>query len=1351
MFRLHRHKQDKSGERIDFKFSNFQALKVPKGWDKLFVSIISVETGKPIAKTSKALVRNGNCQWTETLSESIGVSQDNTSKEIKDSFFKLVVAMGSARSGILGEATINLTGYMSSRTPVPVLLPLKKCNHGTNLQVKIQCLTPIARLSDEESKDTNSHMEDLNVDYDGVENKSDGSDNTFTKSIGSSSSNHLSSTSHPGEHGSRDTSFSATVSHHSSDSAEGSIGRANFSPGNNLNEDVANLIGRQDLNGSQNSAPYSTHTVDDPSQSNHSSFDSTVTGSGSHLQSQRQEFGQIFSHVIATSSLSNAGSSKDLLEDAEETIKELHAEARMWEKNAQKLMLDLEILRKEFSDQSKKQANLDMELSTACTERDGLKQEIEQLEILLEESVVKQTATEKSKFQAKGMTHTQKELEDEIKFQKESNANLALQLKKTQESNIELVSVLQELEETIEKQKLEIDNFSALKSKFNDIENYSHANEDIGELKSNKEALSVKTRINSADLEVNDVENTLRNYQEQLRADDNRNLVLELQKLQESEKNLQATVQLLEKIMEEKNQEIEIEWRLKNQTLIDIEEKWRCELCAKEEEILYLEEKLSESLNAQLSDGMGFISGGDPDMVRENESLKAKVQELEMDCNELTDENLELIFKLKEIKKDFLAAGTSFNSSSNEPLAKATYSVDSHVSAEKILERESSEHENGKHELELHLSELEEEKLQLSECISGLEAQLRYLTDERESSRLELENFESLAMNLRDEIRRLEIEMETQKVDLKQQLQDMQKQWSEALEECEYLKRANPELQATAESLIEKCSSLQKSNGELKKQNLELHEHCMHLEAKLQDSRKSFSDCSKRVELLEAKLSSIQEDVASKENILTSELDELLHENKEYKEKLILGQSLLNQMYLEKTVEVEDLQREVAHLSEQLSETHDERERIASDAVLKISSLHAEKAKLETAFQEVQDKFKSSENKLYTFRIESEAKIQGLMDELAASIQNQELLMADHEKLTRLLEDVKFGEKKLKSTVNGIELKLTASEYERQQLLEETAGLKVQLQLLSGDCEELKSERISFVEKIYSMQKDVSELEDCRRTRISLEEKLLRLEGDLTAREALCTEDTNELNRIKISNSQLQRKIQKLEEEKDECLKRAQALKGGVKLNKEEKPGRSKSHIKKIPGFSESNTKTIPIHEELKISENEMENNSNQHRENRRKPSMKTDKLLELSKGRQNLESNQYQTEGDTNYHFHNGSPQMIGVDPVAKIQMLENELADALEANNMYKFQLKRLLSEEQNGHADAPKKLTSEGEVKRKEGYGRNTSSLEAELRDIRERYLDMSLRYAEVEAQREELVMKLKTVQGKKRWFS
>lgn len=79
------------------------------------------------------------------------------------------------------------------------------------------------------------------------------------------------------------------------------------------------------------------------------------------------------------------------------------------------------------------------------------------------------------------------------------------------------------------------------------------------------------------------------------------------------------------------------------------------------------------------------------------------------------------------------------------------------------------------------------------------------------------------------------------------------------------------------------------------------------------------------------------------------------------------------------------------------------------------------------------------------------------------------------------------------------------------------------------------------------------------------------------------------------------------------------------------------------------------------------------------------------------------------------------------------------------------RLSFEGQKCFADCHKKSTADIEVVTKERYDYTKSSLETELRDLLERYLHMSLKYAEVEAQREELVMKLKETKNVKRWFS
>jgi chromosome segregation ATPase len=162
------------------------------------------------------------------------------------------------------------------------------------------------------------------------------------------------------------------------------------------------------------------------------------------------------------------------------------------------------------------------------------------------------------------------------------------------------------------------------------------------------------------------------------------------------------------------------------------------------------------------------------------------------------------------------------------------------------------------------------------------------------------------------------------------------------------------------------------------------------------------------------------------------------------------------------------------------------------------------------------------------------------------------MLTAEREKLSELVEDYKSRELKFKSTISSLESKLTVTEYERQQYMEEYNNLKVQLQqtcqleneimalkselsasntekerlkdslcLKSELCEDLKAENTSFERKISSLEKDASELEHCKRTKASLEERLTQLKNELVARDTRCVQE----------KSDLQKKAQALEEE----------------------------------------------------------------------------------------------------------------------------------------------------------------------------------------------------------------------------
>ncbi|TYJ18914.1 hypothetical protein E1A91_A09G154700v1 [Gossypium mustelinum] len=1209
MFRLHKTRQtpppsNKSGEKIDFTFSNFKLVQVPKGWDRLIMSIISMENGKTMAKTSKAVVRNGSCQWTETLSESIWVSKT----VMEDCFFKLVVAMGSARSSILGEATVNMTGYINSTITVPVSLPLKKCNHGTVLQMKIQCLTPRRKPMDNESKQTNFHKEGNSTEHSpDLSLTSDSPESLIANSDGSSPS----SAPRQEELVSREASFSASDSHCSYDSAA-----------SNLNGDTRSLMGIQDSPISQNG---NSHIDDHLSHSNHSSFVSQ-----SSFSDNKQEF-------CAASTLRSTDPSKNLLEAAEKTIEELHAEAKMRERNADKLMLDLDMLRKEYSDQSKNNAILAMELSAANVERYGLQKEVEQLKTLLEKSIAKQPTYEDSTFEDAGTTLLHKELENEIKFLKESNDSLALQLKRSQDANVELVSVLQELEQTIEKQKVEMGTITALQSQVSELENCM-----------------------------------------QLNSEENSNLMIQLQQSRESEKNLQAEVQYLEQM---KNKE--------SDALLDIEEEYKTKLAAKEREIIGLKVKLSESRKEGNFANPESRKGHEAPLIREIEALKVKLEELETDCNELTDENLELLLKVKETKNnvnggvasnDFLSDEISAKLAMREQKSEMLFLEEK--LRKKILREIQSDYNS-------YILELETQTIEL-------EAKGTEVVKELTQKRTEMQTLEATLQSKEEE--NMELRMNQSK------LQDMHHQLLAAEDKCEYLRRENTKLQATNETLIEECNSLNKSAEGLRNEKSELEEHCAQLEAKLKE-------CSKKVEVLDENLTLVIEDFASKEKKLTLELKAIHDKSKKLEAKLKLEESSWNQMYLEKTNEVENLVLEVENLGKQLSAAHHEKEKTACE----ISGLQADKLRLDLALEEAQSNLKLTLSEFKKIESGAKTQVEDLLGELTAARENHEILMAEHEKALKLLESYKSSEGKLKTIVNELELKLTVSEYERQQVSEQSTNMKVQLlkienlqddisaltdernaikadkekleaslYLISRECDDLKAEKNYSMQQISTLQKVVSEIEDYKHDKIVLEEKLVRTEGDLVAKQALLMQDEeikNELNEIKQTNRQFQQQIKQLQEEKDKLLIKAQTLEEKLKL---------------------------------KVEEKQKQRHSNSHR-NKRELSLQ-----------------------DRHYDSNEGSH--------------ENEFARVMEANNKYRLRVNSSrLSEGRRSQSNTPRKSSIEGEVVAKEKYERTKSTLEAELSDIRERYLQMSLKYAEVEAQREELVMKLKGMKSIRRWFS
>jgi chromosome segregation ATPase len=507
--------------------------------------------------------------------------------------------------------------------------------------------------------------------------------------------------------------------------------------------------------------------------------------------------------------------------------------------------------------------------------------------------------------------------------------------------------------------------------------------------------------------------------------------------------------------------------------------------------------------------------------VSANKVLEAKISELvhtvllkEQDidsfhhCTREMENTISDIQNGKDQLEERLAASLEENCMTSkcldevrEDLLVLTSSVDSHVSANKVLETKISELESRKVELESLVSKLEHENIELSQFISELEAQLTYLTSENESIKLQMDDSISLMTNINDLVEQQQAELEAAKVELKQKHLESQRRLSEVQEDSDALRRSKENLQATINSVTEERSSLQTLTVDLKKQKLELHGRCAQLEQDLDQSKRKTTDLFNTVEFLETKISTLQKDITLKEQSLLSELENIFEEHKEHEERIDRAHFLLNKIENEKIVEVKNLEREVMSLTAQLCSTDGERESTALDSIREVSILRADKAKLEANLEDLNAQMRHYESQLEDLRTESKSKIKGLTDSLNASKQNEETLTTDVEHIRRLMEAARSNEENLRKTSDELELKYKSSDYEKQQVMDEISGLKIQvnkmasiqdevsklqisrdqdqfekkkleelLQSLSEECEELKAQKSMLTDKVSCIQ-----------------------------------------------------------------------------------------------------------------------------------------------------------------------------------------------------------------------------------------------------------------------------------------
>ncbi|CAN1772877.1 hypothetical protein LINPERHAP1_LOCUS12331 [Linum perenne] len=1100
-------------------------------------------------------------------------------------------------------------------------------------------------------------------------------------------------------------------------------------------------------------------------------------------------------------------SSQTMLEAAEETIEDLRGQGRMWERTARKLMLEMDFLKKEHVELSRNQGNLVMEFSEACAERDGLRKEVEQLKQMLVKA--KQKPPPLNDHPKEGAWELAKELEREISFQKQANGNLTLQLKRSQESNLELVAVLQDLEETLEKQKVEIEGLYDMESRFGELEDaleesleknrnlmvqilnlqesekgmQNKVNElelalekgtmktddgeltgELGEvraeLKRLKAALDSK-EVENADLQRYKSESEARIYdleKEKSQAELDLELVTReneiasrcLNDLQNDLTMISSNVDTHVSVNKRRTLELErnrhelelclLELRQENEDLsthiVELETRLSCRSESSEHapQICDLEEELKKKLLKDKTEIDDTVS--EQEIEKLKFELEVKVTELstQLDESKMEIERLEatlhsneeeiitlqrwksgLEAKLSVIheEKDLLEQkmeaimtendmATRCFSELQSELIMIGNSVDSHISAKESLERKCLELEKQKYSLEQQLSRIEQDNDELLMRITDLETQLRseaaselvslmHILEEKEEQLREAEN---KCNNLSQEFESMRNNME---VTVSEHMKELRERMSEI-----------KGLEAVIQSKEEEIGNLKTSSRESESEFLALKKEKCQLEHDMEIVMRENVEARNRVKDL---LSSIGSLVPGK-IIPERRCTELGSDNQDLQPHLS-GNYQENQ-HLSSIID--NLEAKTLHLKSERESTLLELEKSKFEA----RNLHDEVARLrneiETEKMNMKNQLLRVNNECLASQEKNEhlknAENQSLKEEIAAFKENQERLESENRRISCLLEDYKVSEEKFRTNINDLELKLTVSEYDRQVVKEEAMklntellqlrhvheqvlvlknklstaksekeNLKSSLHSLTREYQKIEAEKNSLQDELVVLQKLVAELEEQKRHRLVLEEKLKQTENNLMAKEALCERDeelSNELNKIRKANKQLQNRIQELEDEKEDCTERARTLEEELVRLQEE---------------------------QLIHSQNQAINN------------------IDFSN-----QMNQKEEENDGRTEDKNG-------------KSISNELSNTRSLNSSQSIQTERVESElgqksNNNSGGENPNLESTQDESTEEE-----ESPLERELREIRERYLHMSLKYAEVEAQRGELIMRLR----------
>eukprot|EP00250_Pteridium_aquilinum_P007181 c16957_g1_i3 orf=172-4059(+) len=1277
------------GTKFDFRLQ-FQASRVPvSGWDKLVVSLLSIETGRITAKTYKGIVRNGSCQWPDPVVEFTKLFQNASTGECNDKLYKLFVQMGSLRVGILGEATINLADYVTAESPETVSLPLRNCSAGTVLHVKIQCLTPKSGLRELEGQRSGSLDQDCraSVSEDNSSN-SDISENLTSCSVGASANQNLAALSYlptlqgqyrqGGDSSSvlqRDGSPSVVASHHRSD-----VGYHSYddSASNGMVKDFPSAdVSLFGLEHHFSRRPNSATSRDSCNSRESSKASHTKYQTGfSNLPNLQNLQTELANTNLGLPAKENgawiAAGLPQKLEAAEATIQDLQDETLVWERRARKLSVEVETFRQQLAFELKNVSELRVEMLATEAERDSLKSQVEQLKVVKVVPRMWGGMDNYSRWEMEDSRKMIKGLQEEVIYEKEVNANLQVQLCKMQDSNVDLLTALTELEETLVASNKVVDKVTEANKKLEEElfqarctepQTTSKPAEDC-ELKLwQQEEVEWHQRLRASEAILAEKEQKIKCMESQVGAVE----LKSAQQLKEKDEHIKELMSRLE-VSECRTitswSVLDKEFKDENMERIFKFIRANRDPDSKVEPFTKLEGRAEQHLVSEA----GYLqtpSGNQPTETQGSTAVfQLQIEELEGKTKRLEN----LVQALEREKGESL-----------EKIDKQDVQLRTFVAEITNLHEDSKTHLDTRTKLEERIAEIGAEVDKLALDVADREASMKNLElllleasteQSRQTQRFEevLEEMETLNMALDS---------------LSSAKKTLEDETSELLVIKQELEARISDLEELNKGLSERVSSLETQLTNMFKDQEQLsilQSHRTLLEQELNLATSECRTAQDKFAALEVKMMRQQQESDNEEKILRIEIESLLVCKKSLEQRANEAEEALIAEQEEKAASVNLSQTKL----EQLSSVVNEKENLALQATAKVAELHAEKLALESSL--------------------------GLMNEKVKDLEELSLLQKD---LGIKAEEVSLELDASKILCNDL----------TQQLLEKESVVQQQL-LIKEKQEKDFQRRVGLLEEELLLNADVFS---------RIEKRFMLSQGDYRSKKSVNSIESKDF-------LELQERLQCLEDEANANKEQLIICRREFMQKETELMGKIEclelSNEQLAAGLIDSGAEQLK-HELIRLQN---QNSFLSRKEQELRSRMHTQEVLQEEVKR--LEEANDLLEARLSKFVETAKNPFL----LEKIVSLETELAEAVEANNMYKLQLKSVFEKQQNVSMAALQEFGDFNQViEDLFQYKKKATQLQGELDYMHERYTLISLQLAEAEAERGELMITVKNLKG------